>query len=566
MRIASTAISGTGYTGKMYSAIPSATSFTEMGLPAGVEGIDFKPGRVKAPDRSLYVGQWSRPMTRGRDNQLHAAGLIAPGSAPTMTAGSGAILGNCICRLVFSVKIGNKVLQRSNPGPAATTLSLSSEGRVWSDIPTTAADARTTHVEGYVSVDGFISFRAWERPLGVSTVTENTPTTTLASRTHLPVKLVSGRTRDDTMARGVPPYIAVAVWWHNRMWFITPSRPGVGYSKLNEPESVNPTSFIPTKGGEYPVALGILDNELVAFCARKAYGVQGFGISDFRLDTVSESYGCISHWGIKVIQGVLIFPSAKGISAYFGGGNFRNLMTKSRRADWVAQYALFESEYERAEAADNDSKGEYVLAVNLPSSETNRSSIWKGFYPAVLEDGEREPYWSNDIMKRQTTSLGVFFPEGSKRSVLVYGACDGYVRQADATDGDDDGDTYAKGYRLKHPHLFMGDQAGHDAHGRAYPDFDWFGKHGGVAATVNLYAGDDSAAEMTTAPFSKSIAVPPTTIAGRTATAKTSHHLPTPGVGGKGVTVEVTGTSPVGMEHRGFAITHREGSQSRQRA
>lgn len=569
MRIASTAIAGTGYTGKMYSAIPGATAFTEMTLPAGVQGIDFKPSRVKAPDKALYVGQWSRPLVRGRDNQLHAAGLLAPPAAPTMTTGSGAIIGNCICRLIFSVKIGNKVLQRSNPGPAAATLSLSSGGRVWADIPTTAPDARTTHVEGYVSVDGSISFRAWEAPLGVSSVTEATPTDILASRTHLPVKtLRDGKVKDDTMTRGVPPYVAVGVWWHNRMWYITPSRPGVGYSKLNEPESVNPTSFIPTKGGEFPIGLGALDRELIVFCSRKSYGVQGFGINDFRLDIASDSFGCISHWGIKTIQGVLLFPSNQGISAYFGGGNFKNIMSKSRRADWVAHYALFESEYERAEATDNSEKGEYVLAVDLPASETNRTYEWQAYYRAMLEQGEGEPYWSNNIMTRRTTSLGVFFPEGSKRSVMVRGSCDGYVRQEDATDGDDDGDTFAKAYTLKHKHFFMGDQAGDDAHGRTFVDFDWFGKHGAVAAAVNLYPGDDSSGDAVTAPFSHSIPVPSATTGGRTATAKTSHHIgSTPGVSGKGITVEVTGTSPVGMQHRGFAISHREGPQpSRQRA
>lgn len=568
MRVVSTAIAGTGYTGKMYSAIPGATSFTELGLPAGVQGLDFKPSRVKAPDRALYVGQWSRPLTRGRDNQLHAAGLIGPSSAPTMTAGSGSIIGNCICRLVFSVKIGNKVIQRSNPGPSAPTLSLSSGGRAWADIPTTAADARTTHVEGYVSVDGSISFRAFEVPLGVSTVTEATSTEDLASRTHLPVKtLRDGKVKDDTLARGVPPYISVAVWWHSRMWYITPSRPGVGFSKLNEPESVNPTSFLPTKGGEFPVALGVLDRELIVFCARKSYGVQGFGLNDFRLDVASDSYGCISHWGAITIQGVIFFPSNQGMSAYFGGGNFKNVMSWSRRADWVSQYASFESEYERAEARDNSADGEYVLAVDLPSSETNRTYIWKGYYRSMFEAGEGEPYWSNDIMKRRTTSLGLFTPEGSKRSVLTYGSCDGYVRQADATDGDDDGDTYGKAYKLKHKHFFFGDQAGDDAHGRTYVGFDWFGKHGAVAASANFFPGDDSSGDAATPPVSRSIAVPAATRAGRTATAKTSHHIGSiPGLSGKGITVEVTGTSPVGMQHRGFAIEHREGPQSRQRA
>ena len=93
MRVVSTAIAGTGYTGKMYSGVPGATSFTEMTLPAGVQGIDFKPSRVKAPDRALYVGQWSRPLVRGRDNLLHAAGLIAPPTAPTTDASPSDLIG-----------------------------------------------------------------------------------------------------------------------------------------------------------------------------------------------------------------------------------------------------------------------------------------------------------------------------------------------------------------------------------------------------------------------------------------------------------------------------------------
>jgi hypothetical protein len=312
---------------------------------------------------------------------------------------------------------------------------------------------------------------------------------------------------------------------------------------------------------EYPTGLAPLENELLVFCQRKVYSISGFGLRDFQIDQVTSTYGCISHWGIKEIQGMLIFPAEQGVSAYFGGGSFRNLMAESRKDDWKTHYSANQAEYENSTASDNRSKGQYRLLVTLSS--TPKHYEWVGYYLPMIEEGAREPYWSNNIEDRETYALGEFFAEGEKRGFHVEGASDGYVRKEDATDGGDDSDTYNKAMKQRHKHFFFGDQSGHDAHGRTYTDFDWFGKNANGTVTVNLYGGDDEAGDATTAPKALSIAAPSGTApGGQTLLAKTSHHRGgVSGVSGKGLTVEVTASAPVGVQHRGFAVHHKEGPQ-----
>ncbi len=567
MRIATTASSGTGFTGKLYVAEPKATSFTEITLPSDIEGTDFRPTRLQHKGRSYIIGQFSRGIVKTEYDEIHGMGIIAPNSAPTMATGSGSITGNAICSLVYAHLVGNHVIQRSNPGPTADTFSLTAEGRAWSAIPSTAPDGRVTHVEGYCDMDGSgVSHLAFRVPLGTTSITENVPTATLVLRTSLPVKLdADGNAANNILARGAPPYAVFGAKWHSRAWYVDPKRAGVLFSRINEFESVDPTSFIPTKGGEYPTGIAPLENELLVFCQRKVYSLSGFGLSDFSLDQVTSTYGCISHWGIVEIQNMLVFPAEQGISAYFGGGSFRNLMAFSRKDDWKTAYSANQAEYENCVAVDNRSKGQYQLLVTLPTAP--KTSIWKGYYLPMVEEGEPEPYWSNDIRTRKTFALGEFFAEGEKRGFLVDGSSDGYVRKEDATDGDDDSDGYNKDAKWRHKHMFFGDQAGHDAHGRQYTDVNWFGKNVNGTVSVKLYGGDDEAGDATTAPKTLTIAAPDSTAPGGQALlAQTSHHRGGLGVAGKGLTVEVTASAPVGVEHRGYAVHHKEGSQARGRA
>lgn len=568
MRIATTASSGTGFTGKLYVAEPKATSFTEITLPSDIEGTDFRPTRLQHKGRTYIIGQFSRGIVKTEYDEIHGMGIIAPNSAPTMATGSGAITGNAQCSLVYAHLVGQHVIQRSNPGPKAAILALSAQGRAWSAIPATAPDSRVTHVEGYVDMDGSgVSHLAFRVPLGTTSITEAVPTATLVSRKSLPVKIdTDGNVTDDIMARGVPPYAVFGAKWHNRAWYVDPKRPGVLYSKINEFESVNPTSFIPTMGGEYPTGIAPLENELLMFCQRKVYSISGFGLRDFALDQVTSTYGCVSHWGIAEIQGMLIFPAEQGISAYFGGGSFRNLMAFSRKDDWKTQYETYPNEYENSVAGDNRAKGQYQLLVTLPA--TPKTYKWVGYYLPMIEEGAREPFWSNDIQDRETRSLGEFFAEGQKRAFLVEGASDGYVRKEDSTDGGDDSDTYEKVMKQRHRHFFFGDQSGSDTKGRTYTDLDWFGKNVNGTVTVNLYGGDDEAGEATTPPKAINFTAPPSTaVGGQAFLAKTSHFQGgISGVSGKGLTLEVTATAPVGVQHRGFAVHHKEGPQVRGRA
>jgi len=546
--------------GNFYKSVPGSGVRTQVTLPSGVAqrtpAVRPKFSRYR---RLLVVAGKYNPMMLWTilAGNLYKIGITAPSAAPTLAAGAaGAVTGIAIGRYTFAHYEGSTLIHESDPSPASASVSLTAQQRSWSGLPGSSGDSRVTHVHLYVSMDGSLSYRAAKIAVSATTHVENMATSTLYQQTSLPVKNPgTPEQADDLLARGVPPYAIWATPWHSRTWYIDPLRPGVSHSRTFEPESVDPSNFLPTDEGEGPLALGAMDDELVVFCERKVYSVQSWG-STFRMRKVSDSYSLVAPHSILNIQGMLWFAAEQGISGYVGGGGngFRNLMARSRRNAWIADYKANRQAYEDGIADDDRVNGCYLFAT---ARETEPKTVtWVGYYRAMAEEGAVEPYWGMDKMNRKRRALGNLFAPSSRAGLISFGDCDGYVRQENAANGDDDGDTYGKRLRIQHKHFVAGDQSGDDAHGSSWGPVDWFGRNDNGPVDLKTYCGDDAATE---SPADETVTFPAGAQPGRKA--RTSHQGTLVKSAGKGVTVEITAATPVDVRHRGVTIHRQDGEQ-----
>ena len=547
-----------------------ATGASAVSLPTGVAALvsprrpSFQRFAIGDGLNNYVSGQYSSLLVWAPNQQLYKGGIAAPSVAPTVMLGApGGVTGPVLVSFTWAQYIDDVLIHEGNPSPKSTEQTFTDQAIIVSGIPATAPDVRTTHWHVYVSVDGSLSYLAATVALGTTTTTITMDNEELFQQVTLPVKFDdNGLALDDILARGAPPYATIIRRWHRRMWYIDPTKPGVFFSEIDEMESVNENtdlSFLPTEGGEFPLCMAALDDELVVFCEDVFYSISGNGISSFRMRQVSDEIRFVCPFSPQNLQGMILFASDQGIMAYQGGGGngFRNLMAKTFRTYWEELYGANTVAFENGCSGIDFKFGDYIFAPDWSTTRTIR-----GHYRPMVEDGEREPWWYfGDVRNRRLKALGQSFVSGTHLGLLTYAECDGQIYNDDAEDGTDAGDSYNKRMRVAHKHSVMGDQGGDDAHGRSYSNLDWFGLQNDNDVVVNCYGGDDTAIQATTPTTSETIE-PLASVPGQT-TQATSRSTPVAELAGKGVTVEIVVDNPVQVEHRGFAFLHKEGSQTR---
>lgn len=541
-----------------------ATDFTTVTVPSTVTGTPLRPCFLAYRRRFYVLGIFSPNVVVTEDRQVFPMGIHAPIAAPTLANSGTGLTGSYIGYITFVHKdpTGSYVIHESNLSAASSTLSLTNGGRSWSNLPTTSIDSRVTHKRGYVSVGGAVPRLAWERELGtVTTVTETVSDSVLSTSTPAPVDSDS----DLTHGRGAPPFFQFGAIWRDRLWGVGSPGDILHFSELFEPESfaLDATkkfihkNTLRTKGGESILGLFPFEDGLLIQCVGCEYVLTGYGPTTFEMHRVS-SVTAISHHGNANCFGALVYPTANGLGFRTAPaeGQFRNLMARNYIDQWATDYAAEPLPFETSQGVYNPRSGEYILLTNPATAPKTKCYV----IPArqVVEEGQLDPPLMKWIQTRETTCVGLWSAAGAKQPTVVFGGQDGYVRKLDATDGDDDSDTYGKDVTITHKHLFFGDQGGDDNHGRRFNHIDVFCKTENQAATVSLYPGDDDASSGAT-PHSRQIDAS----AASGYVAKTSHRLGLNTVAGKGVTVKITADSPVGFEYRGFGIEYTEGGQTR---
>lgn len=540
------------------------------------QSLNVRPVMTKYKLNTYIIGQFARGLVFNENNQLTVIGIIAPNTPPVVTGGasSGGDTGIVIGYITFVHKIGSKVMQESNPSEGSDSVEITGNGRIWTNIQATAPDSRVTHVRGYVSLDGDIPSMAWERPIGVTTVTENVPNAErfllLPSNSGL-----DGEQDLDVNARGVPPYTQFCEVYHDSMYYagdpLHQSR--IYKSRLKEPESVNsiessdesPSGYYETLDGEAVTGMKRWNDLLIITCLRAVYAIQGFSSADIQIIKLTDFYGCVSNASLKRVgpRGDLWGAGQEGVWAY--DGTFKDYMDEDLKDYWASNYAANATVFQQQCFGAEDRKTRvYKLQTPKPSDQPAAitSFKWVGHWTPTLTGGS--PWWTFDGRARSDSAMGVLLAEDDSTFLDSYtGSCDGIIRKENVeNDPDDDGDTYLKHYRVLSKHFFFGDQCGDDSHGHQFTDLDVFLKNENTQVTVSQYGGDDTAAGAYAPQWSQVIPVG-AVVTPRPKVARTSIHLEPNRINGKGTSVQFDADSPVDVRLRGFAIYFKDGQQER---
>jgi predicted acetyltransferase len=522
------------------------TDYETKTLPTGVFGTDRYASIVNFNPRTFVLGQFSRPLVLAEDVKLYIAGIPRP-PAPTLEKGSGKLSGHWRAAVTFAHVIGNRTIAESALSSPSEEIDLGAPGSSGdgtgglhiTGLPATCVNPRVNRIRGYASFEGARFRRIWERPIGVTTIDDTTAVlaeggVAPASDTDLPPMgalwgCVYGRRMIYAGGDTKYPYRAY-------------------YSEIGRPEAIE--GHWDTPSGDPITGLASHDETCWLFSKSKTATVRGYSAKDFVVRNLSESVGCISHFGIKSIHGWLCWPAQDGYWGYSGG--LRYLM-ESARDLWFEEIEANPSGYALAYAEDNRLWN--TLEVIVPrSGETLQTKTWVGDYEGFIAGRDPEPEWSRDPKSRMDRVSCC-----TRSGAMLYGSDDGYTRRADEADADDDGDTYLKHLKYMPGPQAFGDVGGDSDSGKELIDLRFLVESENNEWTAQVIGGDEAAhgQHTGTSLWTKTIAASLQTVVvdgeGTYAyVAKSVHHIGTPkGPTGRMFYFVVEADSPVGFRFRG---------------
>jgi hypothetical protein len=527
----------------------------------GIFSTEARPCITNFRGDEYIIGAYSRPVFRlAADKQWYPAGIVPPFFPVSIVlAGSGTgIAGAGLGYITFLQKLGDRVVQESNPSNVVDFGTMAGEERVWSNIQNTGAEYHVTHVRGYVSMDGGDYRMAWEAPYGLTTITESTPTAALS---HL------GPNFDHNIPpSGVlygHPFAGRMAYANNAQY---PYR--VWISKPGFPQYVPEANFRDTYAREPITGLWRGRNELIIFCLRNSYLLRQFGSgeNDFVLERLDSNVGCISHFGIQEIHNRLWFPGEDGIWIYDGG--FHYLMPDLRKL-WQDDYAANQDAFQNGFAGHDRINKVYIYFTNRSdrpeweNTQLNPGTIrYVGYYasfePSMLGEASY-PEWSLDFLDR-FDSAALY----NQNAELLIASCDGIVRKQDDADGDDDGDLLQKELIIRTGHNLFGDPGGDIQSGKKLDQVWVHCESESNAWEFRCLGGDeeawnqvfpDNVRHFWKADIAASAETQQRTyddgVYEFTYVAKAVHFLLPEQVVGRGFTFETRAVAPIGMKYRG---------------
>lgn len=488
--IATTQKAGTsfGNTGKFFYMDPAANS-VEVALPSGVNAVDARPSwaamNADGHSRMYGVGGWTDNLVFTENFQLMRQGILPPTNQIVNAAGAGnkvgvqtsgtGVTGQAICY----IRWWDDNNQRRSPlSGASPTITLTNQGRAWSNLPTNPRDLSVTHIEGWVSMDGDFARLAWRRDLGTTAVTENLATGLL------------GEPETDDFTRF--PRTKWNVFWHDRQATAGDARhPDRLYlSPLNEPERYGGL-YLRTRKGEAIVGLISMRDQLVVLCARSSYVVTGYTEDDLAMNILEPEIGCIGHHLVAMVHGWAIVPTHLGI--YLCTGSAFHFISKDFQYTWLKEFADHESNYEDAWAVNDIEGGVYKLYVATqhslsPRPDTlNHYTYWiLDYSKLIVEVGGnfQQPDLSLDVRMRADECAAILKRPDGKRGALYTGSCDGMIRRENVAGANDDGDEFDKQLMIMSKHYYL-DPDGPG--GTPQEGFDWATAWEHVVAPFNSF-------------------------------------------------------------------------------
>lgn len=525
------------------------TTPVAVALPAGVSAVANRAVQGKVyRDRLYMVGPWNRALVFTEDYKLWGMGIMPPPSAPVIAASGsgGANTASLTTYFTFREKTpAGKLIAESNPGPASNTLTdLTDAGIAVSSVPTTAPEARVTHVGYYRTDGGALPRLAAEIPIGPASFIDLISTVSLATRESIP-----NREDSVTLERGVPPDAKIIGSYHDRMWFAGvsayPNR--LYYGKLFEPEAVGALNYLTTHDGEPITALEKSGDTLLVFCRRACYAVQGWSGDDFRMEKVSPSIGCISALSAVNINERVWFAAEQGIYVYDGGFHF---VMEGVKSDWRSRYIADPSIFDRAFGADDQEFHCYKLLIPYTGGAYYYVGNYEQFDPSLAEEGSAIR-WTIDTRTRYDRCQGRMVEPNTTRLKLYTGSDDGKVREENySADSSDNSDAAAIALEIRTKHFYFDDPGGDTEEAKNLIRAWSYVKGESNAWAFRPLGGDEETnSSAWTSGWSDSVAAS----ASGGYVARTRHFHPIPEkVHGHGFTFVYTVTSPTGWVFRGI--------------
>lgn len=532
-------------------SVPGSATLNALTLPTGVTGYPIHSEHAQYKLRHYLVGAFSSNLTFLEETQtVVTTGISAPTAAPGLATGAAGLLtGSVIAYLTFKHKLSDGTLvAESDPSPASSTVVFASQQASITSIPTTGADARTTHVGIYFSVDGASARFAADEPYGTASTTINIAVGSLG------VVVPSNH--------GVPPVAIHIAKYHDRMWYVSrTNQERIYYSEIGEPEAVGSSSYLLTRDGEASTGIARVRDQLATFCYRCTYDIQGYTSSDFNVRKVHPEWGCISAPSIVNIAERLFFAAEDGVCIY-DGASFLYTM-KDIRSYWADDRLANIARYNDLAAANDRQKHVYRLLLRKETSP--KSFYYVGHYLG-LEEG-KPIRWTFDVRTREDEAVGEV-DGGSGKLQSHTGSCDGYIRQENVdSNADDDGDSYAKKYIVR-PGVDLFDDVGAGGEitmGKTFTDMDLFMESDSAAPTLKLYPGEENALDALNPAQTITLPTGASSSGSQTFLGRQQWPLSLVGISGVGLGFQLEGSSATGVKYRGWDTYWKDGPGTRPR-
>jgi hypothetical protein len=552
-----------GNTGKLFRIRPEQDANgteqkVELAVPDGVNAVDARISEATYRSRKYLVGGHTNNIMIDEDFRSHIQGIRAPNVVPTLAAGAGpGVTGSAVVAIAFWDEVTDEWSPLSGSSAA---VALTNQKRTTGNIPTSALDARVSHVGVWVSMNGGLFRLSTKRQIGVSTITEGVAT--LALGEAFPTTFTA-------MPRGT-----VNAIYHERQCLAGNAlAPDVLYvSAILFPERYEGLSFR-TRNGESIVGMIETRGILLVLTPKSAYSLRGYTDSDMRMDLIDAEIGTLSQAGLEVIRGNAWVPNDQGVWLY--NGAFHDVV-RDRKQEWADAYkanpTIFENGFSMHDKTGYTYRfylGGITSTGDLPDELPNPTTLTKtlawvaDYRPTAPEISGTfmQPSWSFHRMARETNSAAMLALPGAKRSDPHFGYCDGFVRYEDATDADDDGDSYNKRLWIRTKAYDMGDPGNSKQRGKRFPDL-WSYFEAETKASVVYFKGGDEEAWQALLPDNTDYWYKDSVAAGAKTYEKggLQHdavprtvvvHRPVK-VTGRSLTYEFTVSSPLNVRWRGF--------------
>lgn len=350
-------------------------SLADLELPAGVTISDARPARFALLNKTILVANApSRTLLFDGGLNAHLASLAAPTAAPTVSAGSGSLIGDYVAAYTFAIKDANgNVIAESDLSPLSASITLATEGLALSSIQQSSASGVTARRIYRSASGGDALYWAYD-------LEGNNATTYTSTELDVALDTVAVSEAGLGAAPGATDVdrLKLVVAWKDRLWGVSDIEPdNLRFSGARKPYAWDPFNMIPVPpvGSDLVGVTGFLPrrDELGVLKLSALHKIIGSNPDDFDRLGVEEGVGSLAPDTCIVIRDVGYFLSHDGV--YTWGPEGVNSISDAEVRPWFTTDLYFNrSAFSSAFARYNWRTHSYEL--HLPSAGQTDIDQW----------------------------------------------------------------------------------------------------------------------------------------------------------------------------------------------